>query len=171
MAGIQIAPGRHGQVLCAGSAAGQPLGHAGSSLQVDHEMEEVESFAFLFSLDHNLCKTVVLFTDLRNVLLTDGVGIRLVPHHRLDGHLLKSKIRKMQDVVGEIQVVPCERAPDIVSLLVSAVRQLLELGNDQVIAAFAVPERTHIVVDLFTPIQAENHIVHLLVDEILDLIV
>ena len=77
----------------------------------------------------------------------------------------------MEHVVGEIQVVPCKCTPYVIFLLVPALSQLLEFRHDQVIASFAVPERTHPVVHFPAPVQAQDHVVHLPVYELLHLII
>ena len=57
----------------------------------------------------------------------------------------RSQIRQVQHIFGEIQVVMGKGSPDIIIFLIPALRKLLEFGNDQVIAARPVPERTHMV--------------------------
>ena len=96
--GIQVSPRRNSQVLSAGTAPGKPLGKTRTTVQIDHEMEEIKAFSFLFSLDHDLCQLIVFFHDLRQVLFPDRVRICLVPYHWLNGHLFEAQVCKMQDV-------------------------------------------------------------------------
>ena len=60
-------------------------------------MEEVESFSLFFSFDHFFCKNVILFQDLRNILLTDGILFCICCYNRLhrDQHIknIRAKLR------------------------------------------------------------------------------
>ena len=60
----------------------------------------------------------------------------------------------MDHIICKIQVISCESTSYIVILLSSALSKLLELRNDHIIAAAAVSERTHLVIDLTAAIQA-----------------
>ena len=77
----------------------------------------------------------------------------------------------MQNVLGEIQIIVGERTTHIIIHLVSALRYLLELRNNDVIAALSATERTHLVVDLFTSIDTQHDITHFLIHELQDLII
>ena len=77
----------------------------------------------------------------------------------------------MQNVLGEIQIIVGERTAHIIVHLVSALRYLLELGNNDVIAALPAAERTHLVVDLLTAIDTQHDIAHFLISELQDLII
>ena len=77
----------------------------------------------------------------------------------------------MLHILGEVQIFSCKCSPYVILLLIPALGQLLELRHDQVIASLSVPEWAHTVVDLFSSVQAQDHIVHLPVDELLHLIV
>ena len=90
MAGVQIPPRRHRQVLGSRTAAGQTLGHTRSAFQIQHKMEECKSFAISLAFHHCLCQRIVFAEDLRQVALAYGIGIRLFPHHRLDRYLLET---------------------------------------------------------------------------------
>lgn len=52
VAGIQISPRSHSQVLGTGTAAGQTFCHAGPTCQIYHEMEEVELLPFFLAFQH-----------------------------------------------------------------------------------------------------------------------
>ena len=71
----------------------------------------------------------------------------------------------MKHVVRKVQIVPGECTADIIIHLLSAVRKLLELGDNQVIAAAAVTEGAHLIVDILSSVQAQHHIAHLTVAE------
>ena len=114
---------------------------------------------------------VVLLQDRRHILSTDRVGLLLIRHHRLHGKLLKAKIRQMLHILREVQVIMGERAAGIIIELSSAVRKLLEFGNDLVVAALSAPMRAHPVVHLPAPVDAEHHVRHFPIQEFLDLVV
>ena len=60
----------------------------------------------------------------------------------------------MHHVGGKVQVVPGEGAAEIVVLVSPAGDELLELGDDHIIAALAVDGGAHPVVDLRTSVKA-----------------
>ena len=117
-------------------------------------MEKIKTFSFLFTFDHYLCQFIIFFIDHRDIFFPDRVGIAFISHHRLYGHLLEPQIREMQDIVGKIQIIAGKRSPHIVPLLVSALCQFLELGNDQVITSLSIAEGTHTVIDILAAVQA-----------------
>ena len=152
MAGIKIPPGRHCQIFRSGTAAGKPLCHTGAALQIYHKMEEIECLSFLSSFQHFHSQFIVLFLQLRDVLLCDGIRICWLGHHRLHRDLLKAQIRKMQHIFGKVQIVMGKGPPHIIVHLPPALCHLLELGNDHVIAALAASEGPHVIVDFLSPI-------------------
>ena len=89
MAGIQVAPGSHSQVLGSGSAAGQTLVYTGASGQVNHEVEEVEIILLAVTLHHLSRQLIVLLADKGDILLADSVILLRRRYNRLYGHLLK----------------------------------------------------------------------------------
>ena len=60
MAGIQVPPGGNCQILCSGTTAGQTLRHTGTTLQVNHKVEEIERLSILLLLQHCLSQSVIL---------------------------------------------------------------------------------------------------------------
>ena len=74
-------------------------------------------------------------------------------------------------ILGKIQIISCKCTSNVVLLLITALCQLLELRNNQVIASLAVSERTHPVVDFPASVQAQNHIAHLFIAEFHNLVV
>ena len=77
----------------------------------------------------------------------------------------------MQNVLGEIQIIVGKCTTHIIVHLVSALRYLLELRNNDVIAALSTAERTHLVIDLLTSIDTQYDITHFLIHELQDLII
>ena len=59
----------------------------------------------------------------------------------------------MQDIFGKVEVVMGKGTSHIIFLLVSAVGELLEFRNDQIIASLSVAERTHHIVNFFSSVQ------------------
>ena len=64
-------------------------------------------------------------------------------------------------ILREVQVFPGKGTAHIVVLGPASGHQLLELGNNHLIAALAVHRGTHVVIDLLAAIQGEHHIGHL----------
>ncbi len=77
----------------------------------------------------------------------------------------------MQDILREVQIIVRKGPPDIIFVLMAALRKLLVFGNNQVIAALSVPERPHPVVYLRTSVDAKDDISHLPVAEFHNLII
>ena len=77
----------------------------------------------------------------------------------------------MQNVLGEIEIIVGERTTHIIVHLVSALRYLLELGNNDVIAALPAAKRTHLIVDLLTSIDTQHDITYFLIHELQNLII
>ena len=77
----------------------------------------------------------------------------------------------MHHIFGKIQVFSGKCTANVIFFLIPALRQPLELGNDQVVAAAAAREGPHPVIDLLSPVQTQHHIVHLPVDKLLYLLI
>ena len=60
----------------------------------------------------------------------------------------------MQHVLAEVQVIAGEGSTHVVIGLVPAVCQLPELRHNDIVAAVAVAERAHPVIDLFASVDA-----------------
>ena len=77
----------------------------------------------------------------------------------------------MEEVLREIRVPVGEGAPHIVPGSPPGLHQLLEPGNNAVIAAVSGVVHPEGVVNLLPPVQGEDHIVHLPVGEVDDVLV
>ena len=77
----------------------------------------------------------------------------------------------MKHILRKVKIIPGKCSPHIIFFLVSAFGKFLELRHNQVVTSFSVPERTHPVIYLFPPVQAENHIIHLPVDKFLNFVI
>ena len=62
-------------------------------------------------------------------------------------------------------------SPHIIVLLAAAFGEFLEFGNSQVIAAAAIAEGAHLIIDILASVQAHDHVAHLPVAEIHDLVI
>ena len=135
-------------------------------------MEEVKSSSFFLALNILNSQLVVLLHDLRKVFLADRIRLILRADYRLNGHLVKTKICKMLYILREVQIIAGEGSAHIIILAGAALCELLELRNrDLVAAAVAVTGRAHVVVYFLTSVQAHDHIAHLPVAEVDDLVV
>ena len=74
-------------------------------------------------------------------------------------------------ILGKIQVISCKCTSNVVLLLITALCQLLELRNDQIIASFSVTERAHLVIYFFSSVKTDDNVVHLFVHELLNFII
>ena len=115
-------------------------------------MEEIEASSFFLSLDILNRQLIVLFQNLWNILFPDGIWLFWSSHNRLDGHLLESQICKMDHIVGEIQIISGKGSADIIIHLVSALCELLEFWNNDIIASGSLAEWTHLIVDFFSAV-------------------
>ena len=78
----------------------------------------------------------------------------------------------MQNVACKVFVKMCIGSADIIAILLTAFRYLFEFWENQIVAAsISVTERTHPIVDLFAPVNAQNNVTHLLVDEVQNFII
>ena len=115
-------------------------------------MEEIKASAFLLSLDHLFCQSVVFFTDFRNIFLTDGIICLRRSNYRLHGNLFEAKICIVQDIFRKIKIMVRKRTSHIISLLVSALCKFLEFWNDEIITSFSIAERTHLIVNFLSSV-------------------
>ena len=141
MTGIEVSPGCDGKIFRSAAAAAESLVDAGAAAQIDHEMEECKSSAFLLSLEHLPGENIILFTDHRDVFGTDRVRGVSRSNDRLHGQLVKPEIREMKHILSEIKIVVGKSSADVIlfSEGLPLGCKLPELRNDQIVAAFAVP--------------------------------
>ena len=77
----------------------------------------------------------------------------------------------MKDIIGKIQIISGKCSPDVILFLIPALGKLLKLRNDQVIAACTVTKWPHIVIHFFSSVQTQDHIVHLFIHKLLNLVI
>ena len=68
MTGIQITPGRNCQILCPGTASGQPFGHTWSSGQIQHKMKECKCFPGAVPTHHLRRQPIIFCKHFRQFL-------------------------------------------------------------------------------------------------------
>ena len=147
MARIEIAPRGDRQILGSRTATGKTLRHTRTALKIDHKVEEIKIFSALMTSDHLNCQLVILLEELRQILLPDCVRLLRLRHNRLHRNLLESEICKMQHILREIKIIMCKGSSHIIFILMSALRELLELRHDQIIASRTLAERPHLIVN------------------------
>ena len=136
-------------------------------------MKEIETPSFLFTLNHLMGKIIILFTQIWDIFRSDRVVFGRWCHDRFHRDLVEAKIREMQDIFGEIKVPVRICSAHIVGKpeLISHLSELQEFGKDEIVTALPFSERPHSVMNFLSPVDGENHIVHLPVAEFHDLII
>ena len=167
MAGIDVAVGGDGHILTASATATHALDDTGALGEVHVEVEEVD----VVPVQQLPGQVLVLLQNAGQVLLLEGVVILGIAHHRLHRHVAEALVSDVDDVLGEIPVVTGEGTTQVVVLVTTSSHQLLELGENYIVAALAVDGGAHVVVDLRAAIQREHGVGHVLVDVIDGLIV
>ena len=76
----------------------------------------------------------------------------------------------MKDIFHEISIEVSKSSAHIVALVASPAYELLELGNDGVVGSVALKVYAESVVSLLSSVQGEDHVVHLLVTEVDDIV-
>ncbi len=166
VAGVQVPPGGDGHVLRAGAAAGDPLIDAGAPGEVQHVVVEGDGAALLVPFQHFPGQQLVLVLDHLQVLRRQGRRVPRGADHRLHGELGEAQVRHMEEVLRKVRVPVGEGAPHIVPGPAPGLHQLLEFGDDAVIAAVSGVVHPEGVVDFFPPVQGEDHVVHLPVGKV-----
>ena len=160
MTGIDVPIRSDGHILTARPAAPQPLDDTGPLSQIHIEVEEVHVLPPL-QLPGQL---LVFRLHCGQVSLLDGEGVVQRSAGRFHRNMAEAQGSQVLHVVGKVQVLPGEGAPHIVVLGPPLRDQLLELGDDHVIAPLPVDSGAHVVVDLPPAVQGEHHVRHLPVD-------
>ena len=171
VAGIEITRGSHSQVFRPGTASRNSLINAGPVLQIEHIVVKRDRFSLALPAQHVFCKNLILFKDDGKVLLSQCGGAVRIRDDRLHGEFREAQIvGHMENILGKIGVEVGKGAAHVVALPAAPVNELLEIGNDPVIASAAgiVPAET--IVDLFAAVQAQDHVVALFVGPLDDLI-
>ena len=136
-------------------------------------MEKDKAYSLPATLHIFRRELVVLLEDNRQIFLAYRIGLRGVRDHRLHTHLLKAEVRKVQHILRKLQVVVREGSADVVVLvkLFPLRRKALELRNNDVVAALPAARGAHAVVHFLATVKRENHVRHLAVAELRDLVI
>ena len=111
MTWVNISVRRNGNILIAAAAAPQPLDGAGTLIQVDHEVEEVEPLPLLLCLQDPACQPLIFAENIRQLPFGQSIGLCRITDHRLHGNLVKACIIQAEHIIGEIQIVLGKGAP------------------------------------------------------------
>ena len=168
--GIEVAPWSYCHIFGSGTASRYPLIDTGTACEVKHIVIESKSVAFLIALHHLTCKALVLRAENGEIFL--GKGGRAVGrcYYRLHGKLLESEVSHMEYVVYEVRIKVGESTPHVVALVAAAPYELLELRHDPVVGAVACEIHTEAVIYFLSAVEAQYHIVHLVVTEVDDIV-
>ena len=118
-----------------------------------------------------LRQLLILLQNHRQILILQRIAAGLLPHYRLHRDVAEAQVRHMHDILGKVQIIVGKGAPQVVVLGPAARHQLLELGNNNLIAPLPVDRLAHAVVDLGSPVQRKDGVGHLPVDVVDVLIV
>ena len=166
VAGVDIAIGRDRSIFGACAAAGDALAQTGSPLHIDHEMEEIEPTPVLALMQIIICQLIILSKNALQMRFQNAVWTFCGQDNRLQGKLAETFIQQGLYILRKIQIVSGEGTADVM-LLVSAIRyKPLCLLENHIVRTLAVDRGTERIMDFFAPIQADDDIVHLPVDEI-----
>ena len=134
-------------------------------------MVEGEAAALTVPLDHLLGQDLILLLQDGQICLGQSAGVAGVADHGLHAQLGKAQICHVEDIVGEVGVVVGKGAAHVVALIAALLYKLLELGHNGIVAAMAGVILAEAVVDFLAAVQAQDHVVALLVAEVDDIIV
>ena len=99
-----------------------------------------------------LRQALVLRLQGGQIRLLEGVGVVLLPHHRLHRDIPSDGCQRLH-VLGKVLVESCKGAPEVVVLRPTALNELLELGHNHVIAARAGHGLAELIVDRRAPVE------------------
>ena len=171
MAGEKLTPRRYRHIFRAGAATRDALVDAGTVFEVEHIMIEREASAFLFAAEHFLCEDLVLLEKLGEIFLGECVGIVGRTYDGLHAEFGEAEVSHVEQVVGKVHSVVCERTANVVILAAALFNETLEIGHDGIVAALARVVFAEMVVDFLASVKAEHDVVHFLIQEVDDFIV
>ena len=173
VAGIQVACRGDGQILRTGAASLDPLIYARACRQVQHVVIESDRMPFPLSPQHILGKKLILFQYDWQVLFCQGSFIVGCTYHRFHAQLGESEIGHMHDVLEEIRIGVGEGPAHVIVFVPALFHESLEFRHDPVVAS--APRVIHPlrIMDLFSPVQAQDDVgefpvgkvYHVVVDE------
>ena len=171
VAGEKIAPGSNGHIFRSCATARDPLIDTGPACKIQHIVVEGKAVALFIALYHLTGESLILLTENGEVLFCQG-GRRVGRcDYRFHRKLLEAQIRHMQDVIYKVRIEMSESAAHIIALVAARFHKLFELGDDAIVGAVALYINSESVVDFFTAVKTQDHIVHLLVTEVDDVLI
>ena len=171
MTGVQVAPGSDRHVLGPRTAPGDALVDAGAGGQVDHVVVEREAVSGLFSPEHLLREELILLFQDRQIFFGQRQRVAGLADDRFHGEFPEPEVRHCEDVVREVGIEMSEGAAHVVVLPAAGLHQFLEFRDDPLPAAVAGIVDAGAVVDLFASVEAQDHVRHLFVAVVDDVVV
>ena len=173
MAGIQVSRRSNGHVFCAHAASGYTFYDTRSSCKVYHIMVEIKvtSLALSFAVKYFACQTLVFRKKLGHIGFLQCIGSVVRGNNRLNGKLLETQVCHMENVVCKVRVIVSICAAHIVVLLVSGLGKLFKGRENHVVSAFSPTGFSHIIVDIFSSVETDDHVAHFLVGKVNDLVI
>ena len=117
VAGIEFPFRRDCQILVTGSAAGEALGGAGATRQVQQKVVEGDLAAGPLLLPQETRQLEIFLPDPRKVLRAEGVRLPGLRHYRFQGQAPCPQAGKIADVFSKIQVPAGIGAPHVMFLV------------------------------------------------------
>ena len=134
-------------------------------------MVEREAVSGLFSPEHLLREELVLLFQDRQVFFRQRQRVAGLRDHRFHGEFPEAEVRHREDVVREVGIEMGEGAAHVVVLAAAGIHQFFEFRDDPLPAAVAGVVDPGAVVDLFAAVKAQDHVGHLFVAVVDDLVV
>ena len=168
VARIEVTVGRDGKIFVTCAAAHKTFGNAGAVVEVEVEVEEGEAVACELFVEVDFGELFVFFEQLRQVFFFEFVRC-VFGNDRFYGELVEAFVEHREDVGTEVEVVACERTAQVVVVEVARCNGAFHVAYDRVVASFAVYHRTHIVMDFFSSVEAEDEADVFVIEEFFDL--
>ena len=122
-------------------------------------------------LQHAVCENLILLFDDGLVLFGQGAGVVRRGDNRLHGESVKAKVQHGIDILHEVGVVVGKGTAHIVFAVSPLLDKPLEFGDNALPAAVAGVVHAVPIMNFLPAVQAQNHVVHLFVGEVNDIVV
>ena len=139
--------------------------------KIDHKVVKSDRLSLFLPPDNILRQNLVLVKDDRQVFRPQSRGTVGIRDHRFHGQLREAEIiGHMEDVPGEIRVETGEGSTHVIPFSTSFFNKSLKFRDDPVIASTAGIILAETVIDFFSSVKAQDHIVALPVGPLNDFI-
>ena len=127
-------------------------------------MIECDRLSFFLPAQHVFCQDLVLLEKDRKILLRQRAGTVRRRDYRFHGQFRKPEIIcHVEDIIGEIGVEMRVSAAHVIALLSSGIREFLKQRDYAVITSLSFVIDPEPVVYLFPAVEAQYHVVALLI--------